>query len=146
MTGAPREPDPLRRVLDETLARLEASGGVVMGAPRADVVAALHVAIVTSGLVPAEATSPRDAATLAEFLDRATDADATEWRRHTGTPYASASLDEVRRQAALTYMRLAQGGITREQASGYFASLARRLREEDDAGRDDAEHDAPEPG
>ena len=123
--------DALRHVVDATLARLEASGVVAIVGARPDVVATLCAALAASGLVhgATEAAPPRDAATLAAFLERAADADADEWRRHTSAPYASADLDEARRQAALTHMRLQQGGITREQAAGYFTSLARRVRE-----------------
>ena len=138
MTHPPAGPDagdPLRRVVDATLAGLEASGTLAIAGARADVVATLCGAIVAAGLVgdAAEAPPVRDGTTLAAFLDTAADADAAEWRRHTGAPYASAHVDEARRQAALTHMRLEQGGITREQAATYFASLARGLRERDAA-------------
>lgn len=132
MTHPAASPDePVRRAVDAALAGLEAAGRLTISGARADVVDAICAGLRASGVGQGAVPAERDAGTLAAFLDHAADADAAEWRQHAGAPYASAHVDEARRQAALTHMRLEQGGITREQAATYFASLARALRERD---------------
>jgi len=127
---------PAREHLEAALAELEAQGMLTLhggGAARTVAVTLLCERMHQAQLLrdaaarPAAGTRAGFAAFLEEVARGAVD-DAA-WQAEAGVPHADASVEEARRQAGFTRLRLRQGSITTEQAAGYFRTLAQRLRE-----------------
>ena len=126
-----QEDTPLWSALDAALRELEESDVVVVLNARARVVDLLCQRLVDAGWPAAPQRDERSPIALAEFLERSADAwpgDA-EWHALIDAPLADVHAEEARRQEALTHLRLVQGSLTREQAAGYWRTIARGLRE-----------------
>lgn len=128
------EGTPLWSVISAALAELEADHDVLLTTTRAHVVGLLCQRVVESGLATASPAAGRpDAAQLASFLERAALAwpSEAEWQAQLRVGYPDAHTEEARRQAGLTHLRHAQGGLSTAQAAEYLQAIARGLRARD---------------
>jgi hypothetical protein len=128
----------LRRALDAALAELEASGQLALHAPRADVLDFLCAGVGAVVSSPDDDAPDTDGGRVAFAV--ALEAAARDgfghpaWRQAATRRYADAAVEEARRQAGLVQLRLAQGGVTAEQAAVYLRRLAEGMRAGDGTG------------
>ena len=125
------EGTPLWEAIAEELIELAKNGALVLRTPPQHVVGALCERLSRSNLVNASADRSTNAMReqFVAFLDLAARGNREGWQESVSTHYADPDIEEARRQAALTGMRLERGDITEAQAAEYFSKLAGRLRE-----------------
>lgn len=127
--SVPYEGTPLWAAVEQVLDTL----GGATPTDRPDAIRQVCERLVAAGVILPVATQPvaGSRAAFAAFLDRLAAAKeiTPEWADHAGTSYPDGVIEEARRQASFVRLRLEQGGISAEQASAYFRSLARGLRD-----------------
>jgi hypothetical protein len=123
------EGSPLWAAIEAELHALAANGDLTLTTAPAYVIGALCARIESENLLRTAAPDLEGATLLAVLDAAAAGSRHGGWQRAIATHYANPLLEEVRRQAALTVLRLDQGSIRQDQAATYFAALAGRLRE-----------------
>jgi hypothetical protein len=123
------EGSPLWAAIEAEIHALAANGDLALTTAPAYVIGALCARIESENLLGSAAPESEGATLLAVLDAAAAGSRHGDWQRGIARHYANPLLEEVRRQAALTALRLDQGSIRQEQAETYFAALARRLRE-----------------
>jgi len=126
---------PLWQAIDAELGQLEANGDLVLTTARQYVVGALCKRLHEAQLISTDAALP-DWKSLVAALEAAANGEAggPVWQEGIATHYADPALEDVRRDASLTALRVERGDIGTNQATDYFTLLARRVRDHEQPG------------